>query len=170
MNSKQIHGLSVINIADGTQVGTVDQVFLDLAAKQVVGFSITNGVGPFGGTRDNAPTVAASGVHSLGPDALTLDDVTAAHAAWVGAAYGVLASLDDLVGRKVVTEGGTNLGNVVSLGFDEQTFAVTEVEVSPGFLKTNTHIPLDHLVRIGQDVLVVADLVVAAREPAAEVS
>ena len=170
MNSKQIRGLSVINIADGTQVGTVDQVFLDLAAKQVVGFSITNGVGPFGGARDNAPTVAASGVHSLGPDALTLDDVTAAHAAWVGAAYGALAPVDDVVGRRVVTEGGTNLGDVVSLGFDEQTFAVTEVEVSPGFLKTNTHIPLDHLVRIGQDVLVVADLAVAAREPAAVVS
>jgi uncharacterized protein YrrD len=170
MNSKQIRGLSVINIADGTQVGTVDQVFLDLAAKQVVGFSITNGVGPFGGARDNAPTVAASGVHSLGPDALTLDDVTAAHAAWVGAAYGPLAPLDDVVGRKVVTEGGTNLGDVVSLGFDEQTFAITEVEVSPGFLKTNTHIPLDSLVRIGQDVLVVADLAVAAREPGAVVS
>src|SRR5687768_12840377 len=160
MNSRQIRGLSVINIADGTQVGTVDQVFLGLAAKQVVGFSITNGVGPFGGARDNAPTVAASGVHSLGPDALTLDDVTAAHAAWVGAAYGVLASLDDVGGRKVVTEGGTDLGEVVSLGFDEQTFAITEVEVSPGFLKTNTHIPLDHLVRIGQDVLVVTDVAV----------
>ena len=170
MNSKQIRGLSVINIAVGTQVGTVDQVFLDLAAKQVVGFSITNGVGPFGGARDNAPTVAASGVHSLGPDALTLDDVTAAHAAWVSAAYGALAPLDDVVGRRVVTEGGTNLGEVVSLGFDEQTFAVTEVEVSPGFLKTNAHIPLVHLVRIGQDVLVVADRAVATREPAAVVS
>jgi uncharacterized protein YrrD len=164
MNSKQIRGLSVINIADGTQVGTVDQVFLDLVAKEVVGFSITNGVGPFGGARDNAPTVAASGVHSLGPDALTLDDVTAAHAAWVGGAYGALAPLDDVVGRKVVTEGGTNLGDVVSLGFDEQSFAITEVEVSPGFLKTNTHIPLDHLIRIGQDVLVVADRAVTARE------
>jgi len=165
MNSKQIRGLSVINIADGTQVGTVDQVFLDLAAKQVVGFSITNGVGPFGGARDNAPTVAASGVHSLGPDALTLDDVTAAHAAWVGATYGVLAPLDDVVGRRVVTEGGANLGEVVSLGFDQQTFAITEVEVSPGFLKTNTHIPLAQLVRIGQDVLVVVDRAAVAREP-----
>jgi sporulation protein YlmC with PRC-barrel domain len=170
MNSKQIRGLSVINIADGTQVGTVDQVFLDLAAKQVVGFSITNGVGPFGGARGNAPTVAASGVHSLGPDALTLDDVTAAHAAWVGGAYGALAPLDDVEGRKVITEGGTNLGNVVSLGFDEQTFAITEVEVSPGFLKTNTHIPLDFLARIGQDVLVVADLAMVPRELATVVS
>src|SRR5688572_26481406 len=123
MNSKQIRGLTVINIADGTQVGTIDQVFLDLPAKQVVGFSITNGVGPFGGARDNAPTVATSGVHSLGPDALTLDDVTAAHAARVDAAYGTLVPIDDVLGRRVMTEGGINLGNVVSLGFDEQTFA-----------------------------------------------
>jgi len=125
VNSKQIRGLTVINIADGTQVGTIDQVFLDLAAKQVVGFSITNGVGPFGGARDNAPTVAASGVHSLGPDALTLDDVTAAHAAWVDAAYGTLVPLDDVVGRRVMTEGGLNLGDVVSLAFDERSFAIT---------------------------------------------
>src|SRR5688500_7272436 len=165
MNSKQIRGLSVINIADGTQVGTVDQVFLDLAAKQVVGFSITNGVGPFGGARDNAPTVSASGVHSLGPDALTLDDVTAAHAAWVDAAYGVLVPLDDVVGRRVVTECGSSLGDVASRGFDEQSFAITEVEVAQGFLKTNTRIPLEHLIRIGQDVLVVAGRAVATREP-----
>jgi uncharacterized protein YrrD len=166
MNGKDIRGLTVISIADGTQVGTVDRVYLDPAAKQVVGFSITNGVGPFGGARDNASTVAASGVHSLGPDALTLDDVAAAHAAWVDAAYGPLVSLDDVAGRKVVTEGGANVGEVVSLGFDERTFALTEVEVSPGFLKPNTHIPLDQLVRIGQDVLVVADVALEAREPA----
>ena len=34
--------------------------------------------------------------------------------------------------------------------------------MSPGFLKTNTHIPLDQLVRIGQDVLVVASVPEAA--------
>jgi uncharacterized protein YrrD len=166
MNSKQIRGLTVINLADGTQVGTVDQVFLDLAAKQVVGFSITNGVGPFGGARDNAPTVAASAVHSLGPDALTLDDVTAAHEAWVAATFGAVVPLEDVVGRRVMTEGGANIGDVVSLGFDERTFAITEVEVSPGFLKAHTHIPLDQLVRIGQDVLVVADSASAVSEAA----
>jgi sporulation protein YlmC with PRC-barrel domain len=158
MNSKQIRGLPVISIADGTRVGTVDLVYLDLAAKRVVGFSITDGVGPFGGARDNAPTVAASSVHSLGPDALTLDDVTAAHAAWVGGAYGPLETLHDVVGRKVVTEGGTDVGQVAAVEFDEQTFAITEVEVSPGLMKTNTRIPLDQLVRIGQDVVVVADV------------
>ena len=166
MNSNQIRGLSVINIADGTQVGTVDQVFLDLAAKQVVGFSITDGVGPFGGGRDNAPTVATSSVHSLGPNAVTLDDVAAAHAAWVGAAYGPLETLHDVVGRKVITEGGTDVGQVAAVAFDERTFALSEVEIAPGFLKNHTHIPLDQLIRIGQDVVVVAEAVIAANQPA----
>ena len=75
-----------------------------------------------------------------------------------------------MVGRRVVTEGGTNLGEVVSLGFDEHTFAVTEVEVSPGFLKTSTHIPLAQLVRIGQDVLVVTDVAEMAQAPVAVVN
>jgi uncharacterized protein YrrD len=162
MNCKELRGLTVISMADGTQVGTLDQVYLDLDAKQVAGFSITNGVGPFGGARDNAPTVAASGVHSLGPDALTLDDVVAAHAAWVDAAYGLLETLDDVVGRTVVTAGGTGVGAVAAVGFDARTFAITEVEVSPGFLKTNTHIPLAQLVRFGADVLVVVDVATAS--------
>jgi sporulation protein YlmC with PRC-barrel domain len=161
MNSKQIRGLPVINIADGTRVGTVDLVYLDLAARQVVGFSITDGVGPFGGARDNAPTVAASRVHSLGPDALTLEDVAAAHTAWVDGTYGPLETLQDLVGRKVITEGGTDVGHVVAVAFDEATFAVSDIEVSPGLLKANVTIPLAQLVRIGQDVVVVADVAAA---------
>jgi uncharacterized protein YrrD len=111
--------------------------------------------------------VAGSAVRSLGPDALTLDDVAEAHAAWVDAAFGAVVPLDDVVGRRVVTEGGTNVGDVVSLGFDEQTFAINNVEVSPGFLKTHTSIPRDRIVRIGQDVFVVADAGVAAGEPVA---
>ena len=165
MNSKDMRGLTVISMADGTQVGTIDQVYLDLDAKQVVGFSITNGVGPFGGARDTAPTVAASGVHTLEPDALTLDDVVAAHAAWVDAVYGPLETTDDVMGRTVVTAGGAGVGAVAAVGFDARTFAITEVEVSPGFLKTNTHIPLDQLVSIGPDVLIVTDVAEVGSAP-----
>jgi sporulation protein YlmC with PRC-barrel domain len=164
LRAKDLRGLTVNSIADGTHVGTVDELFLDLPAKHVVGFSVTDGVGPFGGARDNAPTVAVSGIRSLGPDAVILDDVAAAHADWVNAAYGTLVSMEELAGRKVVTEGGANVGQVVSLGFDERTFAISDVEITPGFLKSNTSIPVDQLVRIGPDVLIVADAPTAARE------
>jgi len=165
MNSKDTRGLKVVSIADGTQIGTVDEVYLDLAAKQVVGFTITQGRGPFGGALDNAPTVAASAVHALGHDALTLDDVTAAHAAWVEAAYGPLETLDALVGRKVITEGGTDVGTIATVEFDERTFTITAVEVSPGLFQTKTHIPLDQLVRFGPDVLVVSETLADSEPP-----
>ena len=34
MNSKDLHGLTVISSADGSAVGALGQVYLDLAAKQ----------------------------------------------------------------------------------------------------------------------------------------
>jgi uncharacterized protein YrrD len=162
MNSNDIHGLPVINLADGSRVGAVDQLYLDLAAKRIVGVSITHGTGPFGGGGDEAPTIAVSAIRSLGPDALTVDDVAAAHAAWVAADYGAIVPLGNVVGRKVMAESGTSEGQVVAVEFDDRTFTLTGVEVSHGFLKSHTRIPLEQIVRFGQDVLVVKDEALAA--------
>ena len=98
-----------------------------------------------------------SATHALGPDALTVDDVTAAHEAWVAADYGAMVPLGELVGRKVMAESGTREGQVAAVEFDDRTFALTGVEVSHGFLKARTRIPLEQIVRFGQDVLVVRD-------------
>ena len=156
MNSKHLKGLALVTIADGTKLGTIDHAFLDLAARRVAGFSISTGGRPLGWAVEAGMAVDAAEVHSLGPDALTLDDA-AAHGAEVNAAYGALVPLGELTKRKVVTEGGVFVGEVASLDFDERTFRVTQVEVSPGFLRRHQRVPADRLVSIGRDVLVVAD-------------
>ena len=169
MNSTRLKGLAVIDLATGTTLGTVEHAFLDPAAMRVVGFSIAGG--RRGTAGDAGPTVAAAAVHALGPDALTLDDATAARAAWVDAAagsFGAFVPLDEVAKRRVVTEGGTDVGEVASLEFDERTFEITRVEVSPGFFKGNKHLPVDQVVRIGPDLVVVADGVVAAATAPAE--
>jgi sporulation protein YlmC with PRC-barrel domain len=157
MNSNDIHGLPVINLADGSRAGTIDELFLDLEAKRIVGVSITHGTGLFGRGGGEAPTIAVSATHALGPDALTVDDVTAAHEAWVAADYGAMVPLGELVGRKVLAESGTREGQVAAVEFDDRTFALTGVEVAHGLLKARTRIPLEQIVRFGQDVLVVRD-------------
>jgi uncharacterized protein YrrD len=164
MNSKHLKGLAVISIADGAKLGTIDDIYLDPAAKRVVGFSVAGG--SVGGAPDAGLTIDATEVHTLGQDALTLADMTSPHGAGVSAAYGSLALLEDLAKRKVVTEGGTHVGQVASVEFDEQTFALTQVEVSPGFFRTNRSVTADQLVSIGEDVVVVADAVLAEAEPA----
>ena len=110
MNSQEVKGRPVISLVGGTKVGTIDHIYLDLAAKRVVGFSIATERQRFGGATAPGPTVATSAVRSLGPDAMTVEDVAAAHAAWVDADYGGILTVDDLAGRKVVTEGGTEVG------------------------------------------------------------
>lgn len=157
MNSKDIHGLPVVNLTDGTRAGTVNELFLDLEAKRIVGISITHGTGLFGGGGDERPTIAVSAIHALGPDALTVGDIAQAHDAWVAADYGAMVPLGDLVGRKVMTESGTTEGQVVAVEFDDRSFALTGVEVSHGFLRAHTRIPLAQIGRFGQDVLVVSD-------------
>lgn len=159
MNSKQLTGLAIVGIADGTIIGRVSQTLFDPEAKRVVGFATTGDVPADGRMIDVAE------VHSVGPDALMVDAAAAVRGAKTGAAAGGLVPLDDLVKRKVVTEGGTFVGEVASLEFDERRFDLTEVEVSTGFFKTNTRVPATQLVSVGDDILVVADAVCADAEP-----
>ncbi len=158
MDSHEVKGRPVVGIADGTRVGTVDRVFLDLAARRVVGFGIAAAGRRFGtGPGEPEPTLAASAVRSLGPDALMVEDVAAAHAAWVAGNYREVTAADDLVGRKVVTEGGADVGHVSAVEFDAATFAVTGLTVASGVFRSKSAIPIAAIVRIGPDVVVVAD-------------
>ena len=167
MNSKQIKGISVISIADGERLGSVDNVYFDPATMQVVGFAIRAHGGLLGS--GTGTIVDVTSVRSLGPDVMTIPDKAAAGGATTSAEYGHLVLLDRLVKRRVVTEGGVFVGQVASLDFDDKTFNLTQIEVSPGFFKTNRSVPVGQVISIGHDVVVVADAVCAADElPAAE--
>ena len=161
MHSTDVTGLPVINIIDGTKVGTIAHIYLDLAAKQVVGFAIAPDGGWFGGKMEPAPTIAAMAVRSLGPDALTVDDLVTAHAAWVGATYGALRTVDQLAGRPVVTETGAELGHLAAVDFDPETFALTGITVTSGMFRTPTRLPIDRIVQFDADPIVVSDAVSA---------
>ena len=154
MDNRQARGLAVLSAADGRRVGTVEGIFLDPDAKRVAGFSIS------GGERGRMPgsrrTIDSAEVRELGSGGLTIDDATA-HGARVNSAYLSLVPLEDLAKRTVVTEGGAYVGRVVTVAFDERTFRLTQVEVCPGFLRGHRLVPADRLVRIGRDLLVVAD-------------
>ena len=159
MNSKDVNGLAVISIADGAKLGTVEHAYLDPAAKRLAGFAARRGGGLLGPAPDRGLVIDVDEVHSLGPDALTLDRADAARGADAAADYGELLPLADLGKLKVVTDGGTYIGQVVSAGFDERTFELTEIEASPGFFQANRRIPIDQVVTIGVDVVVVTSAV-----------
>lgn len=168
MNSKHVRGVAVVSIADGAKIGTIDRAFLDPATRRIVGFSLGSGGGLLSGGGEPAMTIDVNEIHSLGPDAITVDSAAAARGAETSAAAASLVDLEDLTKRKVLTEGGTLVGNLVSVDFDERSFQLTQVEASPGFFKSNKHIPIDQITSIGSDVVIVVDAVCAAEGGDAE--
>lgn len=152
MNHKQIAGLAVISIADGAKLGTIDEVYVDAQAMRIVGFALK----PEGGrvSADAPNLIDVDDIHALGADAVTLNDTNAIRGDRTRSTMLGLVAMDDLTKRKVVTEGGTYVGQVAGLEFDERSFQMTEVEVSPGFFKSNKHVPTDQIVNVGEMVIV----------------
>ena len=158
MNNKHIKGLPVISIADGRKLGKVHHVFFDLTEKRIAGFSVVeDGGGLFSMEPEHADLVDVEDVHSLGPDALTLDDAASARGTKLAARYGDFVELEDLLKRKVVTAGGVEVGTVASVDFDERGFQLNAIEVSPGFFKGNRAVLTEHVLSLGPDAVVVVE-------------
>jgi sporulation protein YlmC with PRC-barrel domain len=165
MNSKHLRGLAVISIADGEKVGTIDRVYIDMNAKRVAGFSVAHGAGLLHlQSTEESELIDADDVHALGPDALTLNDRSAVRGDRAEARFDSLIELEDLLRHKVVTDGGTSLGQVTSVEIDPASFAVLTLEVSPGFFQSNADIPADKVLNTGSELVVVDESVLGPAE------
>jgi sporulation protein YlmC with PRC-barrel domain len=160
MNTKRLKGLAVVSIADGRKLGTVHEVYVEPATRQVVSFGLRQAGGLLHAASGPPLVVDTGNVHALGSDALTVADASALREAAGGGHPGVVSG-EDLTKRKVVTEGGTYVGQVVSVELDPATFRLTAIEVSPGFFRSNKQIPDAQVISLGADVVVVSDTVCA---------
>ena len=153
MTSHQIKGLPVMNIAEGEKVGAISRVYVDPARKMVVGF----GVDPSRSWNelDRTYLLDADKVHSIGPDAVTIDDETVIGGAKIEAEMADLIDLHDLVGRKAVTDAGEVIGQIAAAGFNLQGYDLAFFEISPGLLKSNSTIPIERVMTVGADFIVV---------------
>lgn len=161
MKNSQLKGLSVISIAEGKALGTVARVFFDPVTQQAVGFEVHQGGGLLSPDPDRRRMIDVEQVQALGPDALMVADESALRSQETAGPSADLVELDALTSRRVVAEGGTQVGAIASTDIDERTFHLRSVEISPGFFQTNREIPADQVVSIGSDVLVVTDAVCA---------
>jgi sporulation protein YlmC with PRC-barrel domain len=150
-----VKGLPVITMAEGKQVGKIDDLVIDPERKAVGWLRLHSG-GMIGGERLWVSTAA---VHGVGEHAVTInseaDAVTSANAA---EALALVKTRRTVIGSKVLTEGGERIGEVRDFEFDPETFVLTALSVPP---TTNTvgeilTIAGDKVVTIGEDMIVVA--------------
>ena len=162
MNANKITGTAVVSIADGERIGVVTEILFD---KDVTGlFSVvvgTGGVGMLSAQPPESRWIAASDIHAIGPDALTVQVKTVVKE---DAPASDVTPLNILMNEKVVSEGGTEIGHLTSLDLDETDFKVRAFEVSPGFFRRNVMIERSDVVTIGPELIIVSDSILAITE------
>lgn len=170
MNTKQIKGLPVVSIAEGHRLGVVHRLYSDREGQQIAGLAIdVSGHSPIArqvtdlvqGKSKSSDSGGISflpieDVHAIGPDAVTIDEDAKLQTDRDPHAEGSdILDLDQLHGRKVVTEGGTYVGDVATIAIDPQSFQLTGVDASSGLFSGNTHIARDMVTSIGNDIIIV---------------
>jgi sporulation protein YlmC with PRC-barrel domain len=152
---EHIKGLPVITVAEGTQVGKVDDLIVDPDRKAVSWLRLHTG-GLVGGER---MWVSVATVHGLAEPAVTINAQTDVRApADAPEADTLVKARRGIIGTKVITENGERLGVVGDYEFAPDTFALTNLFLPPGMniLGQFMTIPGDKVLTIGEDVIVVA--------------
>jgi uncharacterized protein YrrD len=157
---QEMHGRPVVSIETGQRLGSIDQIVFEPDGRKVAAFTVHSDTigGIISPEQPTASWLLAEDIHAIGPDAVTVANPESLRETIERQDY-LLAG--DLVREKVVTVSGELIGNVAAIHFDPQSLAVTDVEISRGFFKSNPQIGFDHIVTVGRDVIVVDDSVTA---------
>lgn len=154
LRATSIVGLPVVTLSGESPLEVKDVVF-DSDAGDVLGFTLRKH-GFLGGPV--AQDLAWRDVHGLGPDAVIIADE-----AVLAESQGIAASGGDVIGDRVITAGGTDLGEVVEVIIESGTAAdVVGFEIKPADdLRTGDNptvfIPLPDTMAISSEKLIVPD-------------
>jgi len=163
-----VKGLPVITMAEGKQVGKIDDLVVDPERKAVSWLRLHSG-GMLSGER---LWVSTEAVHGVGEDAVTINAEADARApADAPEALALVKAKRGIIGNKVITESGERLGEVRDYEFNPGTFALTSLSIPPGMgvVGDTLMITGNKVLTIGEDVIVVANAAVMRPEVMAEV-
>ena len=152
-----VKGLPVITMAEGKQIGKIDDLVIDPERKAVGWLRLhSGGMGMLGGERLWVPTAA---IHGVGEDAVTINaEADARTPADAPDAVALVKAKRGVIGSKVLTEKGEHVGEVRDFEFDPITFALTSLSVPPAMNAVGEILTIagDKVLTIGEDMIVVA--------------
>jgi uncharacterized protein YrrD len=160
IKASALKGRAVVSLAQAEKIGSVSTVIFDPATARVVGVKVRTGL--LGG----AKTLRASDIHSVGDDAITINDRALLHDHESDAPETKdMPTLEDLLAIKVVSQGGRLLGGLGDVEIDPEQFHIVRYEMSGSLWNqlTNSRRGFDAVggLRFGKDLLIVPDDVMA---------
>jgi uncharacterized protein YrrD len=155
MKFSELKGTQIISLADGRELGTVDDILIDLDHHQVRGLRVKTG-GLFSGHE----AVLLTDVKAIGPDAVTVEDASKLNAESKFSQLADCAGRDAIINSRIITEQGTVLGTVADVDVDFESGAITSYVLASGLLDRLRHqesfIPTSIVKAVGEHVIIVS--------------
>jgi sporulation protein YlmC with PRC-barrel domain len=149
MKASALKSMAVISMADGINIGRVEDVLFDTTNLRVAALALT--------TSGGQSVLPFSSVHRIGADAVTVETAGLAQPAVASARGTALRHLSDLIGLKVVNGEGTYLGDVREVLIDQVVGGITELEAHRGGMLgmggTSVHVRAADIRGIGPDLV-----------------
>lgn len=118
---RAVSGRQVVSRHSAERLGEVSHLLIDADSPRVAAVVIGRG--------KKARLVDWSQVRGVGPDAVVVHDEGALHPAWSDREQAAAAGKLELVGKRVLTERGTEVGAVADVTFDPETGTVVSLSI-----------------------------------------
>lgn len=167
---KDLLGLPVLETKNGTQIGEVQEVIIDIDQAMVRGIIIANA-----NWFTSEQGIAFGDLSSIGRDAVMVRSETVVQAVDVFiSATDKVYRLKELLDKHIYTESGLQLGMLVDLGFEPATGEIKAYRVSDGvitdLLYGRMSLPLPQAQIVGQDKVIVPESMAKLLHTEAELS
>lgn len=165
LKGKDIIGRNIVTISGGTHLSKVNDLIFDYDANQLLALLVDEG-----GWFRAAKVVPYSAVRSLGENAVMVDNEDAVVSAREDSRIAELLSAKQksLIGTKLLTTDGRDLGRITDVYFEALSGQVLGYEATGGLFADltsgRTFVPAPQSVKIGDDAAIVPLSIAAAME------
>jgi len=151
MDASTLKGTAVVSLSEGTKLGTVERLLIDLSALRLVALQVKGDSGTF--------VIPFDQVQQIGADAITVASSQVTQIPGTDSAAHALLDLDQISKLKVVDQAGTFLGTVAQLTIDAASGQITQLGAHKGGMLgmggMTTPIPPQAILNIGPELLTV---------------
>lgn len=147
----ELKGMPIMSLQEGEQVGQVDGLIVDPANVQVVALLLDRRT-----ASKEEQVVATANVRSVGEAAITIENrASVVPIARIPHIQELARTKKPVLGKTVMSEEGTRLGEVADLEIDTEDFRITGLLLRGTLWKKGATIPAGRIRSIGRDAVIV---------------
>lgn len=155
LKSKEVIGLPVLTLNDGTQVGKITDIIIDNQKRRVVALELSEKSGLFKKTENH---IAIEHVYNIGADAVTIENLDFNQE--ISKEFSNF-TISSLVGRKMILEDGTIVGKVGGINFKFPQGEISSISITDNknsiFGEDKGNVDINRIRAIGKDAIIIYD-------------